>query len=411
MFAWYRELTFREKRTFWACFGGWGLDAMDVQIYSFLIPTLIAAWGITQKDAGLLGTVALIASAIGGWTTGILADRFGRVRMLQISILWYAIFTFLSGFTTSFEQLLVVRSLQGLGFGGEWAAGSVLMGEIIRPAHRGKAVGCVQSAYAVGWGCAATLSSVAFAIFPAAWAWRALFWTGLIPAALVVFVRRFVDEPEIYRASRDVRAAEGKKIGLLTIFEPRLLRTTIFSSLLALGVQGSSYAVITWLPTFLKKVRHLSAVGASSYVVVVTAGAFVGYLASAHLTDTVGRRRNFLIYSIGCWIIDFVYIYAPVSNRTIFFIGFPFGFFTQGIYASLGAYFTELFPTSVRANGQAFAYSFGRSIGAFFVLIIGALSEVMPLERAIGALSLGGYFLALVAASLLPETKGKALEA
>ena len=142
-----------ERRTFWGCFGGWALDAMDVQLYSLVIPTLIAAWGITKTQAGLLATSALLLSAVGGWIAGLLSDRIGRVRTLQITILWFAFFTFVSGFAQNFEQLLVARALMGLGFGGEWAAGAVLMGEVIRAEHRGKAVGTVQSGWAVGWGC------------------------------------------------------------------------------------------------------------------------------------------------------------------------------------------------------------------------------------------------------------------
>jgi MFS family permease len=148
---WYRELGMSERRTFWACFGGWALDAFDVQIYSFVVPALLAVWHITNAQAGLLATSALVISSFGGWVAGILADRIGRARLLMIMIAWFAFFTFLSGFTNNFTQLLVVRGLQGFGFGGEWAAGSVLMGEAIRAAHRGKAVGMVQSAWAWGW--------------------------------------------------------------------------------------------------------------------------------------------------------------------------------------------------------------------------------------------------------------------
>src|ERR1700757_608830 len=141
MFRWYRELTSREKKTFWACFGGFGLDGMDVQIYSFVIPTLISLWKLTPGDAGLLATCTLLFSAVGGWLTGILADRYGRVLMLQVTIAWFAGFTFLQGLSAGFAWLLVARSLQGLGFGGEWATGSVLAAEGIRSEHRGKAVG------------------------------------------------------------------------------------------------------------------------------------------------------------------------------------------------------------------------------------------------------------------------------
>ena len=132
MLQWMRELTPGERRTMAGCFGGWSLDALDVQIYSFVIPTLLATWNISRGEAGLLGTVTLVVSSFGGWFAGALSDRYGRVRVLQITVLWYAVFTFLCGFAQNFEQLFVLRAMQGLGFGAEWSAGAVLMGEIIR---------------------------------------------------------------------------------------------------------------------------------------------------------------------------------------------------------------------------------------------------------------------------------------
>ncbi len=159
---WIFELTTSERATLIATFGGWGLDGMDVMIYSFVIPTLIAAWHMSKGQAGLLSTVALLISAAGGWLAGLLADRVGRTRVLQITILWFAVFTFLSGFTNSFWQLLVTRGLQGLGFGGEWAVGSVLMGEAIRARYRGKAVGTVQGGWAIGWAITAVSYTVLF---------------------------------------------------------------------------------------------------------------------------------------------------------------------------------------------------------------------------------------------------------
>ena len=150
MLDWYRDLGAAEWRTFWACFGGWALDALDVQIYTFAVPALIAVWHISNAQAGLLATSARVISAFGGWVAGMLADRVGRARLLMVMVAWFAFFTFLSGFTNNFEQLLVVRGLQGFGFGGEWAAGSVLIGEVVRGTDRGKAVGTVQSAWA--WG-------------------------------------------------------------------------------------------------------------------------------------------------------------------------------------------------------------------------------------------------------------------
>src|SRR5436305_10594594 len=197
--GWYAALAPEGKRTFWACFGGWALDAMDVQIFSFAIPAIIAAFQLWNVDAGLIGTVTLLTSAFGGWVAGALADRFGRVRTLQITILWFAFFTLLCGFAQSYTQLLIFRALMGFGFGGEWAAGAVLMGEVIRAQHRGKAVGSVQSGWAIGWAVAAAMATLFFSVLPQDTAWRALFWVGVAPAFFVCFVRRFVEEPPVSR--------------------------------------------------------------------------------------------------------------------------------------------------------------------------------------------------------------------
>src|ERR1700675_1762766 len=197
MFAWFKELSRQEKKAMVAAYGGWSMDAFDFMMYTFLISTLIAAWNISGFQAGLLVTSALLLSAVGGWGAGVLADKWGRVRVLQITIVWFALFTFISGFTNSFEQLLITRSLQGLGFGGEGGVGSVMIGEVIRAKHRGKAVGTVQSGWAVGWGGAAVLYTVFFTELPADLAWRALFWIGLLPALLIFYVRRYVREPDL----------------------------------------------------------------------------------------------------------------------------------------------------------------------------------------------------------------------
>src|SRR5712691_940544 len=227
---WYSEMTRVGRRTFWACIGGWIMDAMDVQILSFAIPAIIAAFAITNADAGLIGTATLVTSAFGGWFAGALSDRFGRVRALQITILWFAFFTFLCGFAQSYTQLFIFRALMGLGFGGEWACAAVLIGEVIRPESRGKAVGAMQSGWAIGWGIAAILATLFFTILPADTAWRALFWVGLSPALLVFFIRRYVDEPDVFKATQKNLKAAGSKSNFLEIFSPSTLKTTILAS-------------------------------------------------------------------------------------------------------------------------------------------------------------------------------------
>src|SRR6202046_3379568 len=209
MLAWLRDLTSRERKTMLACWAGWTLDGFDQQLYSYVVPTVIGLWGISKGTAGTIGTVTLLTSSLGGWFAGALADRFGRVRVLQIAIVWYSLVTFLCAFAQNFEQLFILRALHGLGFGGEWAAGAVLMGEVIRDKYRGRGVGFVQTGAAFGPGFAALTYAGLFAVLPEEIAWRALFAVGILPALFVFWVRRHIDEPEIYHASRRERPTVG----------------------------------------------------------------------------------------------------------------------------------------------------------------------------------------------------------
>jgi MFS family permease len=409
--AWYKELQRGEKRTFWACFGGWALDAMDVQIFSFAIPAIIAAFAISKADAGLIGTATLLTSAFGGWFAGAVSDRFGRVRTLQITIVWFAFFTFLCGFAQSYTQLFVFRALMGLGFGGEWAAGAVLMGEVIRPQHRGKAVGSVQSGWAIGWAIAAILATWLFSVFPQETAWRALFWVGILPAFLVFFVRRFVEEPPVFIATQNNLATKGKTANFLEIFSPVMWKTTLLTSLLSTGAQGGYYAIATWLPTFLRTERKLTVLGTGGYLAVIIAGSFVGYLVSAYLADHIGRRANFILFAVCSLLTVFVYTQLPVNDSMMLFLGLPLGFFASGIFSGMGPFLTENFPTRVRGSGQGFAYNFGRGIAALNPFFVGLLSATLPLGQSIGVFAGIAYGVVIVAALLLPETKGRILTA
>jgi MFS family permease len=380
---------------------------MDVQLYSLVIATLTALWSISRADAGLLATATLLASSLGGWLVGILADRFGRVRMLQMTILWFSVFTFLCAFATSYEQLFLFRALQGFGFGGEYAAGAVLIGEIIRDEHRGKGNGIVHSGWAVGWGAAVIAYTVLFTFLPEAVAWRALFAIGILPAISVFFVRRFVNEPAlfVYASGQEARPS------FLKIFAPSLLRTTILASLLTTGTQGGYYAIMIWLPTYLKTVRGLSVLGIGGYLAIIIVASFLGYVISAYLTDILGRRRNFILFAVCSVFTVLAYMFLPISDSVLFFLGAPLGFFASGIYSGIGAFFNELYPTSVRGSGIGFCFNVGRAIGALFPALVGYISATMPLGQAIGIFTVAAYGLIIMAALLLPETKGRSLAA
>lgn len=411
MFGWMSTLNPKERSAFAACAGGWALDAMDFQMFSMVIPTLIATWGITRGQAGTLGTAALLVSAFGGWFAGWFADRYGRVRTLQIAIAWFAVFTFLSGLAQNYQQLFWVRALLGVGFGGEWAAGAVLLGEVMRPEHRGKALGTMQAGWAVGWGAAALLYALFFSILPPEKAWRALFLIGILPALLVFFVRRYVEEPEVYLASKAHMEKTGDRPSFLEIFRGPLLPVTVLGGIMGTGAQGGYYAVTTWLPTYLRTERHLSVLNSSGYLAVSIAGAFCGYMTGGILADAIGRRLTFLVFALGAGAVALIYTLIPFGNAVMLVLGFPLGFFASGVFSAMGPFFTEHFPTRVRGVGQGFAYNVGRAAGALFPFLVGTLSEKMPLAQAIGLFAGSAYAVMAVAAFLLPETKGKRLAA
>ncbi|WP_250501116.1 MFS transporter [Caballeronia sp. GAWG1-5s-s] len=415
MFNWFKEISGNERRTFWACFGGWALDSLDVQMFSLVIPAIITEWSISRTQAGLVSGVTLVASALGGWIAGMLSDRFGRVRTLQWTVAFFSVFTFLCAFAQNYPQFLVLKTLQGFGFGGEWAAGAVLMAETIRNEHRGKAMGSVQSAWSVGWGAAVLLYALMFSFVPAATAWRVMFAIGIVPALLILYVRRGVHEPgtssQSSQATRDarVRLTETQPTPVAGIFSAGMLRMTLIGALLGVGAHGGYYALMTWLPTFLKSERHLSVLGTGGYLAVVIVAFFCGCLVSAQLLDRIGRRGTILTFAICCVITVVAYLFLPLGNTAMLFFGFPLGFFAAGIPASMGALFNELYPRGVRGTGVGFCYNFGRVVSAGFPVLVGHMSANMSLGTAIGIDAGLAYAIVVLSVLMLPETRGRVL--
>jgi MFS family permease len=411
LLAFYRDMKLPERRTFWACAAGWALDGMDFMIYPLVIGTIIAMWKVDAGTAGLAGTVTLLASAIGGWLGGYLADRIGRVKTLQLTILWFSVFSLVCAFVQNFDQLLIARAVLGLGFGGEWAAGAVLMGESIRPQYRGRAVGSVQSGWAVGWGLAVLSQAILFSYLPPETAWRWMFAIGALPALLVFFLRRYVEEPEIAAATLARQTASGERPGLAEIFRGPILKTTILASLAVTGCQGGYYAITFWVPRFLTTERKLSVVSSTGYLSALIIGSFIGYLVGAWLADKIGRRKLFLYFSLGAIAVVIAYTQLPLTNEILWVLGFPLGFFASAYFSGVGAFLTELYPTRLRGSGQGFCYNFGRGIGALFPFLVGALSTTTSLANAIAIFAVAAYGLFFLAAFALPETRGRILHA
>ncbi|MEV8629828.1 MFS transporter [Streptomyces sp. NPDC051079] len=405
-FAWLRALGPRGRRAFGGAFGGYALDSYDFFTLPLSMVAIAATFGLDKGQTGLLTTVTLVVSAVGGALAGILADRIGRVKALLVTVITFALFTVLCGFAPDYETLMVFRALQGLGFGGEWAVGAILVAEYADSRHRGRTLGGVQSAWAAGWALAVVVYTLVFRFVDADTAWRVMFWTGALPALLVVYVRRNVEDAPQAAEARRASAGRGS---FTAVFKRPLLRTTLFAVLLSTGVQGGCYTLATWVPTFLKTERGLTVVGTGGYLAFLISGAFTGYLTGGYLTDRLGRKRNIALFAVLSALAVLAYTRIPDGANTLLLVlGFPLGFCMSAIFSGFGSFLAELYPTAVRGTGQGFTYNTGRAVGAVFPALVGFLAESWGVG---GALVFGavGYGLALLALLGLPETRGREL--
>lgn len=408
VFDWYRAAAPAERRTFWGCFCGWTLDSFDNQVLAFLLPTLMAAWHFSKTEAGLIATSSLLAAAVGGWISGILSDRHGRVRVLTGSIIWFTAFSIIAGFTGSYHQLLVVRGLQGLGFGAEWAVGAALMAEVINPAHRGKALGLVQSGFSVGWALAAVITGMLLAYLPASIAWRAAFWVGVIPALIVLLLRRYIPEPEIFREMKKV-TGDAIVATWRSSFRSDVRRASFLAALLVTGLQASSYAIMIWLPTMLVQVRHLPVPTVALMATMMSVGSFIGQVGFAYVNDSLGRRFTAIVFCLSSVLLTACYLFIPMDAWILAMLGLPVGIGVNGTFAGIGPMLSELFPTQIRTTCMGFSYNVGKSFGALSVALVGAVAEHLGLMGSIALFCFIGYFCALLALAFLPETRGRDL--
>ncbi len=404
---WYRAVGPREWRVLVASTAGWTLDAMDVMLYAFALSAIRAEFGLSAAGAGALASVTLVSSAAGGIAFGMLADRFGRARMLQVAILTYSLFTGLTATAQSVTTLVVWRTLVGVGLGGEWSAGSVLVAETWPAAHRGKAIGIMQSGWAVGYILAALLAAL---VLPA-WGWRPLFVIGILPALLAFWVRRRVPEPDQWVPVAGAGAGMG---ALRRILRPPLLARTVVATSLATFLMFAYWGLFTWVPTFLAAPAAeggagLGVVRSSGWIVPMQLGALAGYLSFGFLADRFGRRPVFIAFVLSSAVLVPLYGGAARDATALLLLGPLIGFFGHGYFSVFGAMLAELFPTAIRGTAQGLCYNTGRAVSAAAPFTIGALADATGLGPALGATALC-YVAAGVLILRLPETRGRELE-
>jgi MFS family permease len=381
------------------------LDAMDFLLFTFALRAIQKEFDLSSGVMGLLTTVALLAGAVGGISFGWLADRLGRVRAMTISMMIYSVATAALATSTEVWHLVLWRIVVGIGMGGEWSCGSVLVAESWPAEHRAKAVAVMQSGWALGALAAAGLAALILEPF----GWRALFLVGVIPALVAVVIRRAVEEPEIWKEQRN----EPRRSAYGEIFGPVFLRRTLLASSLAAAVLIAYWGVFTWLPSFLATPVDQGGAGmtltrSAKWMVAVQLGALAGYLSFGWIADRLGRRPAFTLFMIGAAVV--VPIYANVTTTTVLLaVGPLVGFFGSGYFSLFGAMLAELYPTRIRASAQGFCYNAGRVASAAAPYAIGVAADRYGLGP---ALAMTALFFALGALMVwaLPETKGTQLD-
>jgi MFS family permease len=399
LFRW-RHSTATQRNTLLTAFLGWMFNAFDVMLYSLILTQLMVVFGMTQASAGLLNALTLAASAVGTLLFGSLADRFGRRRMLNYSILTFSLFTFACGLASSIAVLGILRFLVGVGMGGEWNCGAALVAETWPTRWRGRAIGIISSGWAVGYALAAV--SAGMILTYAGWRW--VFFVGLLPALLTIWIRSKVPEPAIWERSRQRAVTSAEKKALWRVARPRLLALLTMNTFGMFGWWG----LFSWIPAYLalpqsQGGRNFQVLGLTTLLVVLNlAGMFPGYLCFGFFADRFGRKRSVIFYLAAAALLV-PFFAAARQPATILVAGCIAAFFGTGFFAGSGTLGNELFPTPIRATALGLTYNLARGISALAPWVVGRLGETRGLSWAFLACGIA-YGAAALSGLWLPET-------
>jgi len=420
-----RQATPGQRRTLLAAALGWALDAFDAMLYALVLALLMRDLGMSKTTAGLLGTLTLLASGMGGVLFGFLADRIGRKRALMASILTYSVCSFASGLATSVAMLAAARFVLGLGMGGEWNTGATLVAETWPNELRAKAISIVQSSWAFGFAAAALVAGPVARYF----GWRAVFFVGILPALLTLWIRRRVPESAMWeeRASleernssstsrtdvgKDVTGYESTKFS--AIFRRPYLKHTFALLLFNFFCLFAWWGLFTWMPPYLSLPvsqggRGFGVIETTTLLVILNLfGMFPGYVSFGWVADHVGRRKAFLIYSLAASLL--IPLYAAARTPVMLIVlGTVVAMFATGVFSGSGIMGSEIFPTSLRARALGFTYNGARALSSVAPLVIGRVGQTKGLSWAF-YLCAAGYLLAALMTTQLPETRGKKLQ-
>ena len=418
------QITPAQRRTLIAAALGWMLDSFDAMLYALVLAHIMRDLGMSKGIAGLLNSLTLLASGIGGVSFGFIADRIGRKRALMLSILTYSICSFASGLSTSVLMLAVFRFILGLGMGGEWNTGATLVAETWPTELRAKAISIVQSSWAIGYALAAFVAGVVLHYAD----WRMVFFIGILPALMTLWIRSSVPESAMWQehhrlsqtriAQESTRVAEAQQKyehdSFACIFRPPYLKNTF--ALLFLNFFGmfAWWGLFTWIPPYLSLPvenggRGFGVMGTTTLLVVLNLfGMLPGYTSFGWVADHLGRRKSFICYTLLAALA--VPLYAMARQPAVLLVmGTVVAFFGTGFFSGSGIIGSEIFPTSVRARALGFTYNGARTMSSVAPYIIGRVGQVKGLSWAF-YLCAGSFLLASLVATQLPETRGKQLQ-
>ena len=405
MFTWWKEGTPQGRKALLAAGLGWMLDAFDVTLFAMVLPAVRAELRLSGSAAGALGSATLIAAAAGGVLFGRIADRYGRTRALMLSVALYSVFTAACGFAQDFTQLLIFRTILGFGMGGEWASGAALVSETWSTKHRGKALGFMQSGWAIGYAAAALVNG----LVQPGYGWRAVFFVGILPAFFTLWVRRNVEEPQIWR---EAHASREQKPPLSVVFRKPYGGLTLALTLMNTCTLFAWWGFYLWLPSYLTQPAAQGGVGlelvsSSAFILVMQAGMWFGYVTFGFISDHVGRRATYVTYLLTAAVLLFVYV--SVRDPALLLALGPFvAFFATGYFSGFGAVTAEIYPTAIRASAQGFTYNIGRIVSAAAPWAVGSLAQTHGFGSAL-TLSSAAFVLAALVWIWIPETKGRDL--
>jgi MFS family permease len=403
----WREATPTARRALIAASLGWMLDAFDVMLYALVLTSLRTDLGIDAGTAGGLQSLTLLASAAGGLMFGVIADRWGRVRALMLSVLLYSVFTAACGVAQTAAQLAVFRIFLGIGMGGEWASGAALVSETWPDRHRGKALGLMQSAWAIGYALAAIVNLVVQDVMGLGW--RAVFFVGVFPALYAFWVRRRVEEPALWREAR----ARPSRVSLRQAIGGSMLGVTVAVTLMNACTMFAWWGFNTWVPSYLRLAPAAGGIGLSSammnfFIVAMQVGMWFGYVTFGFVADTVGRKVTYIAYLVLAAV--FVLLYATTSNAwALFALGPVTAFFATGFFSGYGAVTAELYPTDIRATAQGLTYNVGRVASAAAPYVVGGLTETRGFPAAL-SVAAAAYAIAALFWIAIPETRGRGIK-